>query len=111
MYSCCCVDHDYDSAIKCFEPEVRKARRTYRCSECEQPINPGEKYEHVSVLETDMPPGKMWFTHRTCWFCMKIREDFFNCGWAYGGVRADFYECQGWDYLGIWPDQGWADDD
>lgn len=100
MYACCCVDPgDYETLI-IMTDENRKARKEHVCGECGGTIEKGEVYHY----ESGVCAGS-WEIHKTCWFCMKIREDFFECGWIYGQLREIFCECNGWDYvLGPQPD-------
>jgi len=109
MYSCCCIDHDFEPGIVSWENQ-HIARTEHKCHECGETINPGENYERCRWMDPQLPAGAKWRSNLTCWFCLKIRGDFFDCGWAWGGLREDFYECQGWDYLGVWEDL-WDDDD
>ena len=81
------------------------ARVEHKCYECGATINPGEEYENCRWIYPEMPKGKRWHVNKTCWFCLCIRRDFFDCGWAWGGLREDFYECQGWDYMGEWGEE------
>jgi len=95
---CCCLDVDgFGREIAC---EIRRARKEHTCCECLQTIKPGDQYEHYrGVYDDDI------FTAKTCLPCAGIRRDFFHCGWYYGQMREDFYECNGWDYLGEWPER------
>lgn len=94
MTSCCCsVMDDYYEVAQFHKSELRRARKEHACSECGESIQPGEQYEHVTA---------MWDaginTFKTCSFCLKIRRDFFPCGWYYEGLRDLFQECMGFDY-------------
>ena len=91
MYACCCID--VDDTVDLARDEWRKANKEHRCGECGEVIKKGERYEHASLLfEGD------WSTHKTCELCVRIRTDFFPCGFYYGFLREDFRECNGWDY-------------
>lgn len=90
----CCIDVDPDCVIVILRDETRIARKEHTCGECRQAIRPGEKYTYeVGVFEGAIE------THITCWLCRCIRRDFFPCGFFYGRLREDFYECHGWDYV------------
>ena len=92
--SCCCYyTDDYEEAKFCTQ-YMRAARKVYRCDECGHVIEPGESYEYYRGL---FEWG--WDTYRTCWFCVKVRDDFFQCGYIFGGLREAFSECYGWDYV------------
>ena len=89
--ACCCID-DYDPPAF-YHDEIRTARKAHVCVECGETVNPGDKYEHVvGKWEGDFN------TYKTCEFCLKIRRDFFTCGWIFGGMVENFYDCHGWDY-------------
>ena len=92
MESCCCVD--WDGHWGFYRDEIRIARKEHKCTECNCTINPGEEYEY-QVGRFD---GALQH-HKTCWFCLAIRRDFFKCGWVFGMLREDFSECHGWDYV------------
>jgi hypothetical protein len=54
---------DYPIAVR-----VRTARTTHACNDCDQPIEPGEKYELLTVPphrmpEYDVPRWLAWRTH------------------------------------------------
>lgn len=87
----CCVEYDPCDASS---QTVRTARKPYRCDECGEEIRPGEQYERAWTLID----GKSR-THRTCSPCLGIRRDCFPCGWAFGRLREDFMECNGYDYV------------
>ena len=108
MYSCCCIDVDSEPGFRAF-PTIRVARIEHKCNECSAVIAPGERYESVKCLDTYSGAGRKWDTHKTCWFCLKVRNDYFECGWYYGMLREDFEECNGWDYAG--PAGQFDDDD
>lgn len=93
--ACACVcdlghHADWPDVIKV---TVRRAKKEYRCCECGEAIQPGEKYEYVwGVWE-----GKQSI-YRTCDTCRRIRNDF-CCSWIYGGLRDALRECLGFDYV------------
>ena len=102
MNTCCCIDVDDPCAI--MDDQIVTARKSHKCCECGCDILPGKKYENTSALAE----GK-WYRYKTCAPCAGIRNTFFSCGWYWGQMREDFYECQGWDYLGQWSDK-WEDE-
>jgi hypothetical protein len=89
---CCCIDVESDRP-SVLRQEVRLARQVHTCGECGDLIRPGDSYEYVTGLWDGW-----WSTYRTCSFCLKIRRDFFPCGFYYERLRDDFRECMGWDY-------------
>lgn len=91
MISCCCIDADDSCTLE--HQVLRRARKRYTCGECDEPIEPGQRYERAKTLFDGS-----WSTHITCLPCVGIRRDFFPCGYYYGGMRQDFKDCLGWDY-------------
>lgn len=101
---CCCIyvdDGDYPSFANA---TLRRAAKPHRCGECGETIRPGEEYEDARQLEE----GR-WYRYKTCSFCLKIRRDFFPCGWYYEGLVESFQDCMGWDYRDDPAD--WDDED
>ena len=98
MDACCCLD--IEDLVTPMTREWRRARKPHACGECGAEMSCGEKYFYETYIHYSQ-----YYTHKTCWFCNKIREDFFPCGWNYGALRKDFYDCNGWDYLGEWHDE------
>ena len=94
MYSCCCIDPCVGDTASFHQATVRMARKAHICGECNEVIQPGEKYELTSSIFDGA-----WDHWKTCWFCLAIRRDFFTYGWYYGMLRDDFLECNGWDYV------------
>ncbi len=90
--SCCCID--VDDRPEVYSATIRHARIPHVCGECGETINPGEEYEDYRGCYEGT-----WGKHKTCWFCLCIRRDFFPCGWYYGNLREDFEDCHGWDYV------------
>ena len=82
---CLCLDTDNPAEWAVETSPI--ARTTHKCCECGDTINPGERYQRVSgVWEGEFD------TFKTCFVCVKIREDFFPCGWYYGCIRTEFRE-------------------
>ena len=62
-----CFDHDYFCDFH--RAEIRVARKTYRCEECDVPIVPGQRHEFAS--------GKcegMMYSYRRCLPCLSLRD-------------------------------------
>lgn len=89
--ACCCIDVDYPAELE--DHTWRNARKEHKCGECGVAIAKGEHYEYSTILFDGN-----WSHGKTCWFCVRIREDFFPCGYYYGELRNDFRDCNGWDY-------------
>ena len=64
-YKMCSCDFDGPS---CIREEIRTARKRYKCCECFEPIEPGDKYEYVRGL------WEGWDTFRTCDCCVDQRK-------------------------------------
>lgn len=60
---------DYD-APKVYEQKFVKARKEHKCSECREPIMPGEQYMLHEGLWEDH-----WSRYRTCPGCLEIIDD------------------------------------
>jgi hypothetical protein len=94
MKDCTCVcEVDVHEWPQFHQVATRKARKRHRCCECNEPIMPGQLYEHVS--------GKWDGTFsvvRTCLRCARIRDDFCR-SYIYGGLREALWHCLGLDYI------------
>jgi hypothetical protein len=87
-----CFDGD---TYEVLDIKIRRARKTYRCGECNQPIEPGDTYERmVGVLDG-------LDTHRSCLKCAEARRwlEVVCSTWAYGGVWEDLMEHWSEDWL------------
>lgn len=86
--SCACVavDDDYDSP-SFYYAKIRKARKVHKCYECKKPIQPGQKYEHVSGAWD----GRI-DSFNTCLDCVSIRNVLFCDGYLHGGQYDYLYE-------------------
>lgn len=93
MTVCCCYIDDVEPN-DVHREVTRTARIGHKCTECGDAIEPGEKYEHVTLLNDGY-----WSTYKTCRLCLRIRADFFCGGWYYGNMRDDLLECIGFDYV------------
>ena len=92
MSECCCIDigDEMYTELAC---DIRTARKEHICGECGDPIRPGEQYEDFRGVI-----GGFVGRHKTCAICCAIRRDFFPCGWHFGGMVEDFWDCMGFDY-------------
>lgn len=93
---CCSVtllDHE-EPVVFC--GSIVTARKPHVCTECYETIRPGDQYERADGLW-----GGEWSHFKTCWFCQRVREDFFPDGFLFGELVRSFQECQGWDYREI----------
>ena len=57
---------------------VVRARKAYKCGECQEEIKQGEEYE----VSGQLYDGE-WTTFKTCSLCVEIRDKVF-CSWVYG---------------------------
>lgn len=81
-----CVYFDGDTA-EVFEQDNRKARKDYKCCECDRQIAKGSLYQFCKMLFE----GE-WSTYRTCLPCAEIRKAFSCEGECLGGVFWDEME-------------------
>jgi len=78
----CLSGYDGDSSF--CHIEIRKERKSHRCSECEREIMRGEKYEHA----TGKSDGDLW-SFDTCLLCAEIADTFYCEGRLFGGMLWD----------------------
>lgn len=77
----CSIDVDVDGAVAKFvSRRTHKAKKEYKCMECERLILIGETYEKIIWCDADGISNL-----RTCAECKEIR-DCFMCSYYYGGV-------------------------
>lgn len=85
MTACYCDDGE---PVDVYAVTQQKARKEYRCYECQKPIAPGEKYERLATLYEGH-----WETTRTCCRCLDLRqyvEAHAPCFcWAHGTMLDD----------------------
>ena len=82
MSNCSCIYVAVDDFAKFYSIKIRKARKEYKCSECNRIIEIGEKYEYVRGLWEEG-----FNTYRTCLDCLSIRNEFFCDGWYYTSLH------------------------
>jgi len=93
MINCACTWLDGSAEPGVVFETYPTARRRYRCCECRDVINPGEKHEcHKGVWDGE------WSTYRTCMACAQIRRDYEGEGYVYGELGQQIYDCLGFDY-------------
>jgi hypothetical protein len=100
----CSCDWDPDvEPLKVYDGTWRKARKTYRCCECDEEIKPGDKYHEGCGLD-----DYGWTRWRTCKLCQSIRDDLCYCS-PFGYLREELMEVLGMDYVtGEWFGKGAA---
>ena len=96
--SCICLNLDYEPAPKVFQEKVCVARKEYQCCECRELIVKGQQYQHTKGLW-----DSCWMTFRTCLTCVRIRKDFFSCGYAYEEMWDEIHEVYCGDGICICP--------
>lgn len=75
-----CIAMDYDYSNEFYAESDRRARKAYKCCECNGAIAPGELYQYVAGKSD----GSI-FTARTCLVCAEIRKAFCcDGGWIFG---------------------------
>jgi len=98
MTTCDCSIDPYDfDAPACTIETWRKARKQHVCYECHLPIQPGERYQHISGIWDGRPDS-----FKTCEPCAQIRKDFCSSGYVFGELREQLWNCLEIDYLGEW---------
>lgn len=79
--SCICVEPDGHCDFE--SRTTHRTRKPRRCGECRELILPGQQYERaVSVYEGQ------FYADITCMSCVKVRNDYFKCGWYAGEIWA-----------------------
>lgn len=80
---------DYEPAIF-YSSAIRRAKKQYRCEECNSLIRVGQKYEYVSAKYNDWPEIS---TFRTCEECHDLRvwtQNNLPClCWGHGNLIED----------------------
>lgn len=88
MGGVCSCDIWDDDLPDVYNRKIRKARKQHTCYECWKPIEPGDRYEYVSLLFD----GE-WGEYHTHLSCAGIRRDF--CCNLHGGVSETFQQNYG----------------
>jgi len=91
--SCSCSTTDYDEA-DVYSAKIVVARKTHKCCECLEPIEPGEKYEQASGCWEGS-----WDHYKTCLPCYYIRRDLCCGGWLFGQLRDAVWDAIGLNYI------------
>lgn len=90
MSNCdCSIDIDGCGPLA-FTEEIRQARKTHRCVECNDIIDVGDYYEYVSGVWENGPAS-----YKTCLTCVQIREDYCRYGHRFGQLDSHLKECLG----------------
>jgi hypothetical protein len=79
---CCPISGaDGESGPSFSTTKVVRAAKSWKCTECYEPITIGTKHERVSGMWDEH-----WSTHRTCLSCVEIRNHFACNGFYFGEV-------------------------
>jgi hypothetical protein len=105
--SCNCSVDLGGSGDRCGTFETRRARKEHRCCECGETICIGQKHEHYSGIDADGNPCR----YRTCLPCAAIRERYCPDGWMWGFLAETIYDCLGFDYREVPPEDDWDEID
>ena len=89
---CDCSVETEDSCQLCHTTQPM-ARKVYRCVECGDIIQPGQKYERMTILWEGI-----FERFNTCLVCAQIRNDYCPHGVEIGGLREQIADCMGFDY-------------
>lgn len=85
MDSCGCIYVEADEPMRMLCKRESVARKQHKCTECNQTIEPGEKYEyHRGVMHDEVPQ-----VYKTCVDCVSIRNEFFCGSWCYEMILED----------------------
>lgn len=85
---CCPLSDNDGDRPSVYDEDVVSARKEYACTECDEPIRPGDKHERIKGLWD----GE-WSTYRTCLSCVEIRNHFAcGSGWLFGCLWDDLRE-------------------
>jgi len=82
-FTCCPLSSEHGDHPSVSNVHTRKAAKDHRCTECNETIPKGTKYEHVKGLWDGS-----WSEFKTCLSCVEIRNHF-GCE-------------EGWTYLELW---------
>ena len=92
-FHCCCGNTEGESP-DLYNESFPIAKKEHKCIECSATIMPGEKYHYVK--------GRWdfgWDVYKTCYQCFRIREDYCECGYIFGGLQKAIWECLGFNYV------------
>jgi len=82
--ACLCIDVDMEPGSYILKQKVVTARKEHICTECNEKIKKGKKYELVNyVLDGDIE------TYKTCIPCKNVRDSLFQCGFYFGMLWED----------------------
>ncbi len=85
------IGGDCDGYSEFLNLQISKARKTYKCCECDDAISVGQQYQRI----TSKYDGK-FASYTTCMGCADIRNSFSPEGIVIGGVWEEIYD--------QWPD-------
>ena len=85
---CCPLSSDPDGiTATVYTMKVVVAKKAHRCTECDEDIAAGARYERVTGLWDGS-----WSTYQTCLSCVEIRNHFECDGWFFGQLWDDLEE-------------------
>ena len=91
-YYCDCSTDDVDPRPDVYDVKVIKARKSYKCCECNEAIEVGKEYERTKGLWEGC-----WSTYRTCLPCVRMRNDYCPGGFIFTMLGETMEECLGWN--------------
>jgi hypothetical protein len=85
MFTCDCNDDTEPADI--FKQDQVVARKSHRCCECGDTIQPGRSYERITMLADGH-----WYHYATCGICAQIAAATQSCGRVPGVLWEDIHE-------------------
>jgi len=92
--STCDCSSDFGEKPEFYEQRIVHARKKYRCIECDEVIEIGDRYEYFRGLWD----GE-FETYRICLPCASIRNVYCPNGSVFGELRDILMDCLGIDYI------------
>jgi len=93
----CSIDIDYSGEL--VHESFPIARKKYKCCECGEVIEPGQKYNrYTGKWENEFS------TFNTCMGCYRIRMQYCYYGWVFGELADQIADCLSFDYRYV-PDE------
>jgi len=87
----CLIDVDFDDYYEELHCKIVRARKQWRCGECDDLIRRNKEHEvFVGKIRDEV------HVHRTCLTCLSIRKKF-CCNWTYEGMFEDICDAIEYD--------------